>query len=231
MRRRVWCFPATLAWPGASRRARTRSCRESASPGIPPAKARWSVRSSYGLFYDQFQNGAGTSSQVAISAIPAAQFNQFSGAGLNFAEPVSGPPVSGPEYLRAAVHRLRDGRGRQAALRRRTGTSASSARCSIATSSKSATSARRDRGCRATSRRTRPSTAPARRRRTPTAAASTRTARPTAAPAISRRSRCCGTSPRRTSTRASSASRGDSRRASASTCRTGCRRRSTTSRR
>ena len=41
------------------------------------------------MFYDQFQNGAGTSSQVAISATPWAQFVQFSGAGLNFQNPVS----------------------------------------------------------------------------------------------------------------------------------------------
>jgi hypothetical protein len=53
----------------------------------PTAPGRWSVRASYGLFYDQFQNGAGTTSQVAISSIPWAQFNQFSGAGLNFQNP------------------------------------------------------------------------------------------------------------------------------------------------
>ena len=62
----------------------------------PTGEGRWSVRSSYGLFYDQFQNGAGTSSQVAISAIPSAQFNQFSGAGLNFANPYQGRPYPAP---------------------------------------------------------------------------------------------------------------------------------------
>jgi hypothetical protein len=56
----------------------------------PTGSGVWSVRSSYGLFYDQFQNGAGTASQVAISAIPWAQFNQFSGAGLNFQNPYQG---------------------------------------------------------------------------------------------------------------------------------------------
>src|SRR5690606_6425095 len=50
----------------------------------PGGTGVWSIRSSYGVFYDQFQNGAGTASQVAISAIPWAQFVQFSGAGLNF---------------------------------------------------------------------------------------------------------------------------------------------------
>jgi hypothetical protein len=62
----------------------------------PTGAGRWSVRSSYGLFYDQFQNGAGTTSQVAISAIPAAQFNQFSGAGLNFANPYQGHDYPAP---------------------------------------------------------------------------------------------------------------------------------------
>ena len=53
----------------------------------PAGDGTWAVRSSYGVFYDQFQNGAGTASQVAISAIPWAQFVQYSGAGLNFQNP------------------------------------------------------------------------------------------------------------------------------------------------
>jgi Carboxypeptidase regulatory-like domain/TonB dependent receptor-like, beta-barrel len=62
----------------------------------PTGQGRWSVRASYGLFYDQFQNGSGTASQVAISATPWAQFNQFSGAGLNFQNPYLGRPVPAP---------------------------------------------------------------------------------------------------------------------------------------
>jgi len=56
----------------------------------PTVTGAWSVRSSYGIFFDQFQNGSGTTSQVAISALPAAQFNQYSGAGLNFQNPYLG---------------------------------------------------------------------------------------------------------------------------------------------
>ena len=82
----------------------------------PAGDGRWSVRSSYGLFYEQFQNGAGTTSQVAISAIPAAQFNQYSGAGLNFANPYQGREYPAPEHLRPAVDGVRDGRRREAAL-------------------------------------------------------------------------------------------------------------------
>ncbi len=58
----------------------------------PTGAGVWSVRASYGLFYEQFQNGAGTASQVAISAIPWAQFVQYSGAGLNFQNPYLGRP-------------------------------------------------------------------------------------------------------------------------------------------
>jgi len=56
----------------------------------PTGAGIWSIRSSYGLFYDQFQNGAGTASQVPVSSIPWAQFNQYSGAGLNFQNPYAG---------------------------------------------------------------------------------------------------------------------------------------------
>ena len=65
--------------------------------------------------------------------------------GTQLPEPVSGPPVSGartPSCGRPPSSRSTWTRSRRT---RRTGTSASSARCSIATSSKSATSARRDR--------------------------------------------------------------------------------------
>jgi Carboxypeptidase regulatory-like domain/TonB dependent receptor len=62
----------------------------------PAGDGLWSVRTSYGLFYDQFQNGSGTASQVAISSIPWAQFNQFSGAGLNFQNPFQGRPYPQP---------------------------------------------------------------------------------------------------------------------------------------
>ncbi len=56
----------------------------------PTGRGQWSVRSSYGIYFDQFQNGSGTASQIAISAVPWAQFVQFSGAGLNFQNPYLG---------------------------------------------------------------------------------------------------------------------------------------------
>ena len=85
--------------------------------GTRRAQGTWSVRASYGLFYDQFQNGAGTSSQVAISATPWAQFNQFSGAGLNFQNPYGGAPLPAGEHVRPAVHGLRARRGGETAAR------------------------------------------------------------------------------------------------------------------
>jgi outer membrane receptor protein involved in Fe transport len=70
----------------------------------PTGDGVWSLRASYGLFYDQFQNGAGTSSQVAISATPWAQALQISGAGLNFQNPFLGRPVPAPEtFVRPAT--------------------------------------------------------------------------------------------------------------------------------
>ena len=56
----------------------------------PHGDGRWAVRAGYGLFYDQFQNGPGVASQGPISSLPWAQFNQYSGAGINFANPYAG---------------------------------------------------------------------------------------------------------------------------------------------
>ena len=70
----------------------------------PTGDGTWAIRSSYGVFYDQFQNGAGTASQVAISAIPAAQFVQFSGAGLNFQNPYANrPPIVANSFVRPST--------------------------------------------------------------------------------------------------------------------------------
>jgi hypothetical protein len=62
----------------------------------PTGSGKWVVRSSYGIFYDQFQNGPGVASQGPVSSLPWAQFNQYSGAGLNFANPYSGHTYPAP---------------------------------------------------------------------------------------------------------------------------------------
>jgi hypothetical protein len=62
----------------------------------PTGRGTWALRASYGLFYDQFQNGSGTASQVPVSSIPWAQFNQYSGAGLNFQNPYAGRTFPAP---------------------------------------------------------------------------------------------------------------------------------------
>ncbi|MBC7928331.1 MAG: TonB-dependent receptor [Bryobacteraceae bacterium] len=63
----------------------------------PSGRGQWSIRAAYGMYYDQFQNGSGTASQGPVSSLPWTQFNQYSGAGLNFSSPYSGQiqPVPG----------------------------------------------------------------------------------------------------------------------------------------
>jgi hypothetical protein len=62
----------------------------------PTGDGKWAIRSGYGIFYDQFSNGPGTASQVAVSSLPWAQFNQYSGAGLNFSNPYAGHTYPAP---------------------------------------------------------------------------------------------------------------------------------------
>lgn len=62
----------------------------------PSGRGVWAIRSAYGLSYDPFQNGSGTASQGPVSSLPWAQFNQYSGAGLNFASPYTGQIVPVP---------------------------------------------------------------------------------------------------------------------------------------
>jgi hypothetical protein len=62
----------------------------------PTGSGKWAVRSSYGIFYDRFQNGPGVASQVPISSLPWAQFNLYGGATLNFVDPYSGHTFPAP---------------------------------------------------------------------------------------------------------------------------------------
>jgi outer membrane receptor protein involved in Fe transport len=95
--------PAGLLFPGDS--GVGRGIAESYDAYMPRVGAAWdpsgagvwSVRASYGLFYDQFQNGAGAASQIAVSSTPWAQFNQYSGAGLNFQNPYLGRVYPDPD--------------------------------------------------------------------------------------------------------------------------------------
>lgn len=57
----------------------------------PKGDGVWAIRASYGVFYDQFQNGPGVASQVPVSSTPWAQFNQYSGPQIaSFANPYLG---------------------------------------------------------------------------------------------------------------------------------------------
>jgi len=63
----------------------------------PKGDGKWAVRASYGTFYDQFQNGPNTASQAPVSALPWAQFNQYSGPAIkSFANPYLGHTYPAP---------------------------------------------------------------------------------------------------------------------------------------
>jgi hypothetical protein len=63
----------------------------------PTGQGKWAIRAGYGVFYDQFQNGPGVASQVPISSLPAAQFNQYSGPQIqSFANPYAGHAYPAP---------------------------------------------------------------------------------------------------------------------------------------
>jgi len=62
----------------------------------PNGEGHWSIRSSYGIFYDPFANGSGVTSQGPISSLPWAQFEQITPPKLNFAAPYSEVPIPSP---------------------------------------------------------------------------------------------------------------------------------------
>jgi len=62
----------------------------------PTGKSQWSIRSSYGIFYDPFANGSGVTSQGPISSLPWAQFVQITPPTLNFAAPYSNVAIPEP---------------------------------------------------------------------------------------------------------------------------------------
>ncbi len=59
----------------------------------PTGKGQWSVRSSYGIFYDPFANGMGVTSQGPVSSLPWAQFVEITPPTLNFASPYTNVPL------------------------------------------------------------------------------------------------------------------------------------------
>ena len=59
----------------------------------PTGKGRWSIRSSYGIFYDPFANGMGVTSQGPVSSLPWAQFVEITPPTLNFKAPYSNVPL------------------------------------------------------------------------------------------------------------------------------------------
>ncbi len=62
----------------------------------PTGEGRWSIRSSYGIFYDPFANGSGVTSQGPISSLPWAQFEQITPPKLKFDSPYDAVPIPAP---------------------------------------------------------------------------------------------------------------------------------------
>ncbi|MDX1981983.1 MAG: carboxypeptidase regulatory-like domain-containing protein [Bryobacteraceae bacterium] len=56
----------------------------------PDGRGLTSIRASYGIFFDPLANGSGVASQVPVSSLPWTQLVQFSGPGVNFADPYAG---------------------------------------------------------------------------------------------------------------------------------------------
>ena len=139
----AWCSRATRASRTASRRAPTASCRASGSRGIRPAPACGRSGPATACSTTSSRTAPGTASQVPVSSIPWAQFNQFSGAGLNFQNPYLGHALSGAEHLRASVDRVHDRHGAKPPYTQDWNVERRSDRCSTSTCSRSATSARR----------------------------------------------------------------------------------------
>ena len=108
----------------------------------PTGDGIWSVRASYGLFYDQFQNGAGTASQVAISAMPCGAVQPVQRRRPQLPEPVSrARRFPSPNTFVRPSTRVRARRGRQAAVGAELERRRAARRSSTATSSRRATSA------------------------------------------------------------------------------------------
>ncbi|MDX2266696.1 MAG: carboxypeptidase-like regulatory domain-containing protein [Bryobacter sp.] len=63
----------------------------------PDGRGLTSIRASYGIFFDPFANGSGVASQVPVSSLPWTQLVQFSGPGVNFANPYAATGVPQPE--------------------------------------------------------------------------------------------------------------------------------------
>lgn len=62
----------------------------------PTGKQVWSIRASYGIFYDPFANGMGVTSQGPVSSLPWAQFVQITPPTLNFGSPYSNVAIPAP---------------------------------------------------------------------------------------------------------------------------------------
>ncbi len=59
----------------------------------PTGNGDWSIRASYGIFYDPFSNGANIGTQAPVSSVPWGQFFQITGTNVPFVNPYQGNPL------------------------------------------------------------------------------------------------------------------------------------------
>lgn len=67
----------------------------------PTGQGLWSIRTSYGMFYDPFSNGMGMTASAPISSLPWAQFDQITGPTLQFVSPYAGRALPRPNSFAA----------------------------------------------------------------------------------------------------------------------------------
>ena len=126
----------------------------------PAGDGVWSIRAGYGVFYDQFQNGAGTASQVAISAIPVGAVRPVQRRRPQLPESVRRAHASRRQHLRPAIDGLRHGRRQPAAVHAALECRRAAGAVRSLRGRGRATSAPRGRGCRAMSKPIRQSSVP-----------------------------------------------------------------------
>jgi hypothetical protein len=83
----------------------------------PDGKGFWSIRASYGIFYDPFSNGANLATQAPISSVPWGEFFQLTGTNVPFLNPYANNPRPPEQYLPDTDYGCRAGQRGQTSIR------------------------------------------------------------------------------------------------------------------
>ena len=82
----------------------------------PTGSGKWAVRSSYGIFYDQFQNGPGVASQGPISSSALGPVQSIQRRGAEFCQSLFRAYVPGAKHVCAALYGVRHRSGSTTAV-------------------------------------------------------------------------------------------------------------------